>query len=227
MLNPLIELHDVTRSYRIGGELIYALNQVELQIAQGEYIAITGPSGSGKSTLVNVIGGLDTPDGGSVTVNNQNLSAMPDDALSDYRSQTVGFIFQSFNLQSQTTVLENVMLPLLIAGVAYDESHGRALEMLNLVGLGRRLDHKPSQLSGGQQQLTAIARALVMQPKILIADEPTGNLDSTHGQEILAMLQKINDSGTTLLVVTHDPNMAHLADRLLHMTDGKLEELKV
>jgi putative ABC transport system ATP-binding protein len=220
---PLIELKKVTRTYSLGGEPIYALHNVNLKVNSGEYLAITGPSGSGKSTLANVIGGLDTPSSGNVIVGGRDLSHMRDDALSVYRNQTVGFVFQSFHLQPASTILENVMLPLVFSGVKHEERKKRALEYLHLVGLDKRVKHKPSELSSGQQQLAAIARALIIQP----ADEPTGNLDSVRTMEIFQALQKINDQGTTLLVVTHDPNMAHLADRIVQMSDGKLTNLEV
>lgn len=223
----IIKLQHVTRTYKLGGEIIYALNDVSLRVRDGEYVVIIGPSGSGKSTMVNIIGGLDTPSSGDVEVGGRNLSRMHDDELSAYRNQTVGFVFQSFNLQPANSILENVMLPLVLAGTKSDERKKLAVEYLNMVGLGHRLDHKPSELSSGQQQLAAIARALITQPKILIADEPTGNLDSKRGQEILTALNQINDQGTTLLVVTHDPNMAHLADRIVQMNDGKLTEVKI
>jgi len=210
----------------MGGEPIYALHNVNLKVSRGEYLAVTGPSGSGKSTLANVIGGLDTPSSGSIIVGGRDLSHMRDDALSVYRNQTIGFVFQSFHLQSANTILENVMLPLVFSGVKHEERKKRALEYLHLVGLDKRVKHKPSELSSGQQQLVAIARALIIQPKIIIADEPTGNLDSVRSLEIFHTLQKINDQGTTLLVVTHDPNMAHLADRIVQMNDGKLSSLE-
>jgi putative ABC transport system ATP-binding protein len=223
---PIIELKKVTRLYNLGGEPIYALNNVNFKVGQGEYVSITGPSGSGKSTLVNVISGLDTPTKGSVIVGGKELSGMRDDALSVYRNQTIGFIFQSFHLQPAYTILDNVMLPLILQGVSLHERKKRATEYLQMVGLDKRMDHKPSELSSGQQQLAAIARALVVHPKIIIADEPTGNLDSARTFEIFQLLQKINDQGTTLVVITHDPNMAHLADRIAQMSDGKLTELK-
>ncbi len=223
----IIELEHVTRTYRPGSEVIYALNDVSLNIKPGDYVAITGASGSGKSTLVNIIGGLDTPTSGTVVVDSNNLSSMHDDKLSTYRNQTIGFIFQSFNLQPTNTILENVMLPLVLSGVKLEERKKLATEYLHTVGLGNRLNHKPNELSSGQQQLAAIARALVGQPKILIADEPTGNLDTARSQEIFNILRKINDQGTTLLVVTHDPNMAHLADRIVQMSDGQLTEVRI
>lgn len=223
----IIELRNVTRTYKLGGEIIHALNNVTFEVKQGEYIVIIGPSGSGKSSLVNIIGGLDTPSSGTVEVGGHNLSRMHDDELSAYRNRTVGFVFQSFNLQPANSILENIMLPMILSGVKPEERKKLAVEYLKMVGLSHRLDHKPNELSSGQQQLAAIARALIMQPKILIADEPTGNLDSARGQEILDALRQINDQGTTLLVVTHDPNMAHLADRIVQMNDGKLTEVRV
>lgn len=225
MTGNIIELQHVTRTYRLGDEVLHALHNVNFKVKEGDYVAITGPSGSGKSTLVNIIGGTDTPTAGSAIVDGHNLSHMHDDALSAYRNQYIGFVFQSFNLQASSTVLENVALPLVFAGVKPEERNKRAIECLELVGLRDRYNHKPSELSSGQQQLTAIARALVTNPKILIADEPTGNLDSAHGTKIYQILQKINDAGTTLLVVTHDANMAHLAGRIVQMTDGKLTEV--
>ncbi len=224
---PIIQLDKVSRTYQLGSEAIHALDNVDFAVKDGEYVTITGASGSGKSTLANVIGGLDTPNSGTVVVDGHDLSHMRDDALSIYRNRTIGFVFQSFNLQPNNTILENVTLPMVFAGVPREERHKRALEYLHMVGLDKRLGHKPSQLSSGQQQLAAIARSLVMQPKILIADEPTGNLDSARGLEIFQMLQKVNDAGTTLLVITHDPNMAHMADRIVQMGDGKLTEMRI
>ena len=225
MAKAIIELQKVTRTYRLGKEPLHALNNVTFQVKEGEYVAITGASGSGKSTLVNVIGGLDTPTIGTVIVNGQDLSHMPDDQLSVYRNQSIGFVFQSFNLQITNTALENVMLPLVFCGMKQEDRKKLATEYLQAVGLSERLHHKPNELSSGQQQLVAIARALVMKPKILIADEPTGNLDSARGLEILEILRKINKQGTTLLMVTHDPNTAHLADRIVLMRDGSLSGL--
>lgn len=223
---PIIELKNVSRLYNPGGEVIYALNNVDFKVKQGEYVSITGSSGSGKSTLVNVISGLDTPSKGTVIVGGRDLSGMRDDALSVYRNKTIGFVFQSFHLQPAYNILDNVMLPLILQGVGLNERKKLATDYLRMVGLDKRMDHKPSELSSGQQQLAAIARALVVNPKIIIADEPTGNLDSARTFEIFQLLQKINDQGTTLVVITHDPNMAHLADRIAQMSDGKLTELK-
>ncbi len=223
---PIIELKKISHIYKLGGGPIYALNNVNLKVEQGEYVAITGASGSGKSSLANVIGGLDTPTSGTVKVGGHDLSNMRDDALSVYRNKTIGFVFQSFHLQPAYTIMQNVMLPLILSGVSPTERKKRAKEYLEMVGLGHRLNHKPSELSSGQQQLAAIARALVNHPKIIIADEPTGNLDTAHTLEIFQMLQKINNQGTTLMVITHDPNMAHLAPRIVQMSDGKLTEVR-
>lgn len=225
MSDVLVDLHGVTRTYKLGSETIHALYKVDFKVKTGDYVAITGASGSGKSTLINMIGGLDTPTTGTVTVDKHNLSRLNDDSLSAYRNQYVGFVFQSFHLQPHDTILENVITPLILSGIKPEERKRRATQSLQLVGLGNRLNHKPTELSSGQQQLAAIARALVTNPQVLIADEPTGNLDSVHGGEVYQILQKVNDSGTTLLVVTHDVNMAHLAKRIVQMSDGKLTEL--
>lgn len=221
----IIQLKHVTLTHKLGGEVIYALNDVSFDVEDGGYVAITGPSGSGKSTLVNVIGGLATPDEGTVTVDGHNIANLSDDKLSSYRKVNIGFVYQSFNLIDSYTALENVMIPLTLAGLKPAKRKEIATKYLKQVGLEHRLNHKPAQLSSGQQQLTAIARALVTEPKILIADEPTGNLDSVHSGEIWQTLGDINKRGTTVLVVTHDANMAHLAKRIVQMSDGKLTEL--
>lgn len=226
MARDIIALRKVSRVYHLGDEVVHALRDVNFTAKEGDYIAVTGPSGSGKSTFVNIIGGVDVPNSGTIEVDGNNLTHMGDDALSAYRNEYIGFVFQSFNLKHSATVLENVTLPLIFAGVKPKVRRQKALECLEMVGLHHRLNHKPTELSSGQQQLTAIARALVTEPKILIADEPTGNLDSVHGATIYNILQKINNAGTTLIVVTHDVNMAHLARRVVDMTDGRLTELK-
>jgi len=190
----------------------------------GEFVAITGPSGSGKSTLANIIGGLDRPSEGSVVVDGADLSHTRDRALSDYRNHHIGFIFQSFNLQGSSTALENVMLPLIFARMKPAERKARATECLQAVGLGDRMKHKPSQLSGGQRQRVAIARALAVKPSIIIADEPTGNLDSARGEEIMKLLKDLNKQGMTLLMITHDMNLAREASRIITIHDGKLTD---
>ena len=223
-MEPIIELKSVTKTYRLGGEILNALDKVSFKVSPGEFIAITGPSGSGKSTLANIIGGLDHPDGGSVVVDGEELAHIHDSKLSAYRNQHIGFVFQSFNLQGTNTALENVMLPLVFSHMKNSLRKARAKECLEAVGLGDRLMHKPSQLSGGQRQRVAIARALAVKPKIIIADEPTGNLDSAKGQEIIQLLRELNKQGITLLIITHDMAVAHAAHRIVEIRDGKISE---
>ncbi len=223
-MQPIIELRGVTRTYKLGDETLKALDNVSFSVKPGEFIAITGPSGSGKSTLANIIGGLDKPTDGTVTVDGQDLSHTRDNKLSNYRNKHIGFIFQSFNLQGTNTALENVMLPLVFARMNNKARKIRAKECLEAVGLGDRLKHKPGQLSGGQRQRVAIARALASNPKIIIADEPTGNLDSAKGQEIMKLLQDLNKQGMTLLIITHDVNVARQAHRIVEIHDGKIIE---
>lgn len=220
----MIELKNVSKVYELGGEKIIALDNVNLEIKDGDFIAIVGASGSGKSTLANVIGGLDTPDQGEVLVNDENISKISDASLSNYRNKTVGFIFQSFNLQPVYSALENVMIPLVFARISTKERKKRAEDCLGAVGLADRVNHRPNQLSGGQRQRVCIARALANNPKIIIADEPTGNLDSKKGAEIIALLKELNQkSGITLIVITHDPNVARQAKRVIQMCDGGLK----
>jgi len=219
-----IELHDVVRRYRMGDETIQALDRVSVTIEAGEFVAVTGPSGSGKSTLGHIIGGLDTPDGGTVRVGGVSLARAGDRELSAYRNRTVGVVFQSFNLQPSATALENVMLPLSLARMPARQRRTRAVECLTEVGLADRMRHRPAQLSGGQRQRVAVARALVTRPDIIIADEPTGNLDSERGREILELLRRLNAEGITLIVITHDAGIAGVAGRVLHIKDGKLTE---
>ena len=219
-----VELRDVTRTYRMGDETIAALSDVSLRIAQGTFAAITGPSGSGKSTLANIIGGIDTADHGSVIVDGIDLARARDGELSAYRNRTVGFVFQSFNLQGSASALDNVMLPLTLGRMPSKQRRARARECLEAVGLGDRVRHRPTELSGGQRQRVAIARALANRPSILIADEPTGNLDSERGQEIMELLGKLHAEGLTLIVITHDDSIAGVADRILHIKDGALTE---
>ena len=223
----LIELKNVTKTYRLGDETLNALDGVSLDIQAGEFIAITGPSGSGKTTLANIIGGLDRPSGGSVVVDGNDLSHVRDTQLSAYRNKYIGYVFQSFNLQGTQTALENVTLPLVFAKMKAKERKARATECLQAVGLGDRLKHRPSQLSGGQRQRVAIARALAVQPKIIIADEPTGNLDSARGEEIMALLKQLNKQGITLIIITHDPGIAKQAGRIIQIRDGKLTDRRM
>lgn len=219
----MIELKNVTRTYELGGEKIYALNEVSLKIDKGAFIAVIGPSGSGKSTLANIIGGLDIPDSGEVLVDGVNITHAGDNYLSYYRNRKIGFIFQSFNLQPTLTALENVMIPLLFAKVSPVERKKRAINCLQAVGLADRMNHKPNQLSGGQRQRVCIARAIATTPEIIIADEPTGNLDSKKGAEIIELLKCLNkENEITLFIITHDQNLAHQASQILTMKDGKI-----
>jgi len=217
-----IELKNVTKTYHLGDEVLNALDEVNCTINGGEFVAITGPSGSGKSTLANIIGGLDKPTSGSVAIDGTDLSHVRDRQLSDYRNKHIGFVFQSFNLQGTQTALENVMLPLVFSHMKPKARKVRAQECLEAVGLGDRLKHKPSQLSGGQRQRVAIARALAVQPGIILADEPTGNLDSARGEEIMKLLKDLNKQGITLIIITHDMSIARQADRVIQIKDGKL-----
>ena len=220
---PVIEVQGVTKIYTMGGNQVYALRGVDLQIYPGDMIAVMGSSGSGKSTLMNILGCLDVPSGGSYVLDGVRVDGLNANALADLRNQKLGFVFQGFNLLSRTSALENVELPLL-----YDRAHrwtdtrGMAAEALARVGLGGRLDHHPSELSGGQQQRVAIARALVTQPTLLLADEPTGNLDSHMTVEVMALFQELNDQGITVLIVTHEPEVAQYARRIVEVRDGRI-----
>lgn len=219
-----IQLSRVTRTYTLGSEEFNALNQVDLTITNGDFVAITGPSGSGKSTLANIIGGLDKPTSGTVTVNGQDLSQLKDAALSAFRNKTIGFVFQSFNLKGDSTALENVMLPLIFAGMSPKERKARAAECLERVGMSDRMKHLPNQLSGGQRQRVAVARALANKPSVILADEPTGNLDTARGAEVMQMLVDLNRDGITLLVITHDHDVAKHAHRMIEVRDGLVHE---
>jgi len=220
----MIKLKNVSKVYELGGEKIYALDRVNLEIKDGDFIAVMGPSGSGKSTLANIIGGLDTPDTGEVLVDEQSMAKAKDKLLSRYRNKMVGFVFQNFNLQSNLTALENVMVPLIFARTGLAERKKRAVECLKVVGLGDRMNHKPGELSGGQRQRVCIARALANNPKIIIADEPTGNLDTKKSAEIVNILKDLNKKlGVTIIVITHDPDVASEAKKKLTITDGKIK----
>lgn len=222
----LIECSGLTKTYRLGDETVHALDDVSLRIEAGDFVAIAGPSGSGKSTLANVIGGLDRPDAGAVVVDGMDLGKAKDKQLSAYRNSHVGFVFQSFNLQVHETALENVISPLVIGGVGRKKERRRAgLAALEKVGLADRANHRPTQLSGGQRQRVAIARALVNHPSVVIADEPTGNLDSARGAEVMDELVRLNrEEGITLIVITHDTRVAERATRVLTIMDGRLSE---
>ena len=219
-----IQLTDVTKTYQLGDEVFHALNAVSLSIETGDFIAIMGPSGSGKSTLANIIGGLDRPTLGSVVVDGENLAEMNDASLSRFRNEKIGFVFQAFNLKGDSTALENVMLPLVFGRTRAADRKARAAECLAKVGLSERQNRLPNQLSGGERQRVAIARALANGPAAIIADEPTGNLDSARGDEIVELLRKLNDEGTTLMVITHDKNVGGHARRIIEVRDGRLHE---
>lgn len=216
----LILLQQISRCYRMGGETVHALRDVSLEIQRGEYVAIMGPSGSGKSTLMNLIGCLDTPSGGSYELNSNRVSEMNDNQLAEIRNREIGFVFQTFNLLARSNALHNVELPLIYAGVPAGERRQSALEALASVGLADRVHHKPNELSGGQRQRVAVARALVNKPSILLADEPTGNLDSKTGAEIMALFQLLADQGNTIIVVTHEEDIARQARRIIRIRDG-------
>ncbi len=219
---PLIQLVDVTKTYVMGDVEVHALRGVSLSVGKGEFTAIMGASGSGKSTLMNLLGCLDRPTSGRYLLEGRDVSRLPADELAAIRNRTLGFVFQSFNLLSRTSALENVELPLVYAGISTAERHARAKESLGRVGLGDRADHHPSQLSGGQQQRVAIARALVNRPRVLLADEPTGNLDSRTSVEVMAILQELGRAGITVLLVTHEPDIAEFASRVIVMRDGRV-----
>jgi putative ABC transport system ATP-binding protein len=218
----MIELRDVEKVYRMGDVEVAALRGVSLQVASGELLAIMGSSGSGKSTLMNIIGCLDRPTRGSYTLAGRDVSGLGRDELADIRNQLLGFVFQTFNLLTRTSAAENVELPLVYAGVPTAERHRRAIEALGRVGLAARIDHHPNQMSGGQQQRVAIARALVGAPKLLLADEPTGNLDSKTSVEIMALFQELWRTGITVVLVTHEPDIAAYASRVIVMKDGQV-----
>ena len=223
-MNPeLIRIRDLERRYDMGGEVIHALRGVSLSIRRNEYVAIMGPSGSGKSTMMNVLGCLDTPDAGEYWLNGQEVSRLTDDALARVRNKEIGFVFQTFNLLPRATALHNVELPLVYSGVSGRERRDRAVTALTRVGLANRMDHRPNELSGGQRQRVAIARALVNQPSILLADEPTGNLDSTTSEEIMRVFAELHGQGQTVVMVTHEPDIAAHAERVVVLRDGRVE----
>lgn len=221
----MIELTNIVKLYRMGDTDVHALDGVNLKIDAGEYVAIMGPSGSGKSTLMNILGCLDVPTSGEYVLNGEQVSKLRDDALARARNRNIGFVFQQFNLLNRADALRNVELPLRYQGVGGRERSRRAKEALESVGLGQRVHHKPTELSGGQQQRVAIARALVTRPAILLADEPTGALDSKTGEEILTLFEQLHDTrGLTVIIVTHDPKVAHHANRVVSIRDGKIEK---
>ena len=219
----VILTHHLAREYQMGAEVVHALRGVDIQIKKNEFVAVMGPSGSGKSTLMNLIGCLDTPTGGEYWLNSQKVSDLSDDELARIRNKEIGFVFQTFNLLPRADALHNVELPLIYAGIGAKDRRDRAARSLQQVGLGDRMDHRPNELSGGQRQRVAIARALVNQPSILLADEPTGNLDSATGNEIMGLFNELHGSGQTIVLVTHEHDIAAHARRQIHLRDGLIE----
>ncbi|MBF7090073.1 ABC transporter ATP-binding protein [Flavobacterium sp. ALJ2] len=223
MANPLIKITNIKRNFVLGNEIVYVLKGIDLEINKGEYVALMGPSGSGKSTLMNLLGCLDTPTSGSYILNGKDVSQMQDDELAGIRNKEIGFVFQTFNLLPRTTALDNVALPMIYAGHSKSERIIRATEVLKQVNLEDRMDHQPNQLSGGQRQRVAIARALVNKPSIILADEPTGNLDSKTSVEIMKLFGDIHANGNTVILVTHEEDIAAYAHRIIRLRDGLIE----
>jgi len=223
-MEPLITIKDIGRKYVIGTEIIHALKSVSLTINKGEFVALMGPSGSGKSTLMNILGCLDTPSKGEYILNGINVSHMTENDLAEVRNSEIGFVFQTFNLLPRNSALENVALPLVYAGIGRDERLDRAKKSLENVGLGNRVTHKPNELSGGQRQRVAVARALINNPSIILADEPTGNLDTKTSIEIMGLIEDIHDKGNTIILVTHEEDIAQHAHRIVRMRDGLVEK---
>jgi putative ABC transport system ATP-binding protein len=223
MADSLIKITNIKRDFPLGNEIVYVLKGIDLDIKKGEYVALMGPSGSGKSTLMNILGCLDTPTSGTYILNGKHVSEMQDDELAGIRNKEIGFVFQTFNLMPRTTALDNVALPMVYAGFSKSERIERATEVLKQVGLDDRMDHKPNQLSGGQRQRVAVARALVNKPSIILADEPTGNLDSKTSVEIMNLFNEIHTNGNTVILVTHEEDIAAYAHRIIRLRDGLIE----
>ncbi len=222
-MNNVIHIRNIVRNFQMGHEIVYVLKGIDLDIQRGEYVAIMGPSGSGKSTLMNLLGCLDTPTSGQYILNGKDVSKMSDDELAEIRNKEIGFVFQTFNLLPRTTAIENVALPMIYAGASKADRTERAKEVLQSVGLGDRMDHRPNELSGGQRQRVAVGRALVNKPSIILADEPTGNLDSKTSLEILQLFDEIHQAGNTVIVVTHEEDVAERAKRVIRLRDGIIE----
>jgi putative ABC transport system ATP-binding protein len=222
-MKPVIDIEHLRKTYYMGSQTVHALKDVSLQINQNEYVALMGPSGSGKSTLMNLLGCLDTPTAGKYILNNQDVSILSDAELAQIRNKEIGFVFQTFNLLPRLSSLENVALPLVYAGMSKADRLEKARSVLDAVGLGDRVDHKPNELSGGQRQRVAVARALVNDPAIILADEPTGNLDTKTSVEIMALFESIHNAGNTVILVTHEPDIAEHAHRVIRLRDGLVE----
>lgn len=223
-MQSIIQVETLAREYQVGTQLVQALKSVTLDIYKNDYVALMGPSGSGKSTLMNILGCLDTPTRGKYVLNGTDVSRLDDDALAEIRNKEIGFVFQTFNLLPRYTALDNVALPLIYAGLSKKDREERAKEVLDQVGLSDRMDHKPNELSGGQRQRVAVARALVNKPSIILADEPTGNLDTKTSYEIMALFDEINSLGNTVVLVTHEEDIAQRARRIVRMRDGEVEK---
>ena len=221
--NAILQLRDITRDFKMGAQTVHVLKGIDLDIFKNQYVALMGPSGSGKSTLMNLLGCLDTPTEGTYILNGSDVSALDDNALAEIRNNEIGFVFQTFNLLPRSTALENVALPLVYAGWGKEERIARASEVLEQVGLGDRMDHKPNQLSGGQRQRVAVARALVNKPALILADEPTGNLDSKTSVEIMKLFDDIQAAGNTVVLVTHEEDIAQHAKRVIRLVDGNID----
>lgn len=222
-MEKVINIQKITRDFQLGQETVHVLKGIDLEIDRGEYVAIMGPSGSGKSTLMNLLGCLDTPTSGSYILNEKDVSQLSDDELAGIRNKEIGFVFQTFNLLPRTSALDNVSLPMIYAGASKAERNQRAQEVLKSVGLGDRMEHKPNQLSGGQRQRVAVGRALVNKPSIILADEPTGNLDSKTSLEIMQLFDEIHQAGNTVILVTHEEEVAERAHRIIRLRDGTIE----
>ncbi|TXC75590.1 ABC transporter ATP-binding protein [Luteibaculum oceani] len=227
MENKVIDIQDISKVYQVGTQTVHALRSITLEIKKNEYVALMGPSGSGKSTLMNILGCLDTPTTGSYQLSGQDVSKMEDNQLATIRNKEIGFVFQTFNLMPRYTALENVALPLIYAGKKKEERDARGAEVLTMVDLANRMDHKPNELSGGQRQRVAVARALVNHPSIILADEPTGNLDTKTSHEIMGLFEEIHSNGNTIILVTHEEDIAQHAHRIVRLRDGLIESDEV
>lgn len=227
MSTSIIETHEIAKKYQMGSEIVNALKSISIEIKKGEYVAFMGPSGSGKSTLMNIVGCLDSPTSGQYFLNNKDVSRLTENELAEIRNKEIGFVFQTFNLLPRATSLENVALPLVYAGYGKSEREEKAMATLESVGLGNRAKHKPNELSGGQRQRVAIARALVNNPSIILADEPTGNLDTKTSYEIMELFERLHEDGNTIIMVTHEDDIAHYAHRIIRLRDGLIETDKL